>query len=58
MRVGDRIRVEALWSEFWGYDGVVVAVDPHVMVLLDGDSFPIRIDAVSLARHPDEAVAP
>lgn len=49
MRVGDRVRVVAAWSQFRGLTGVVVQVTPCVMVLLDEYKQPIRIDAVSLA---------
>lgn len=55
MNVGDRVRVSALWSEFWGMNGVVTQTEPCVMVLLDGDRYPIRVDAVSLERHAVDA---
>ncbi len=48
MRIGDRVRVSALWSAFWGQKGKVTQVAPCVMVLLDEYDHPIRIDAVSL----------
>ncbi|HXG69944.1 MAG TPA: hypothetical protein VNJ04_04945 [Gemmatimonadaceae bacterium] len=49
MRVGDRTRVVAIWSEFWGMAGVVTQVEPWVMVLIDGDSYPIKFDPAALA---------
>ena len=49
LRVGDSVRVTALWSEFWGMGGKVTQVTPCVMVLLAYEKNPIRVDADSLA---------
>jgi hypothetical protein len=43
MRPGDRVIVTAQWSSFFGMKGAVAAVRPHLMILVDGDSYPIRV---------------
>ena len=43
MRPGDRVVFTAQWSSFYGMRGAVAAVRPNMMVLLDGDSHPIRV---------------
>ncbi len=48
MKPGDRIIVVAHWSSFRGMKGVVVAMVPPLMVLIDGDKYPIRIEAKSV----------
>ncbi len=47
MRPGDRVSFVALWSSFLGQNGTVVAISPHLMVRLDGDTYPMRV-------HPKE----
>ncbi len=48
MRVGDRVRVVAHWSSFVGMKGRVVSTSPHLMVRLDGDTYPLRIEEPSV----------
>jgi len=43
IKIGDRIRFVAHWSSFHGMRGVVQQLRPHVMVLIDGDTYPIRV---------------
>ncbi len=42
---GDRVVVTAQWSSFFGMKGAVASVRPHLMILIDGDKFPIRVGA-------------
>lgn len=51
LRVGDRVQVEAHWSQFYGQTGEVVEVEPHVMVLFDEYVAPVRVGAESLGRE-------
>lgn len=48
MRVGDRIEVVARWSQLLGHRGRVVATNPCVMVILEGDRRALHIGAESL----------
>lgn len=48
MKPGTRVRVCAKWSSLRGLVGTVVAEQPSVMVALDGDPKPLRIEPVSL----------
>ncbi len=54
MRVGDRVKVVAHWSEFRGMVGEVVQVDPCVMVHFEREAKPIRVDVVSLKLEESE----
>ena len=50
----DRVRVAQHWSEFHTFRGRVTAVElTHVMVLIDGDAYPIRFDPAVLEREDD-----
>lgn len=49
MKPGDRIIFTAHWSSFYGYRGAVAMTKPHLMVLIDGDSYPIRVGAKEIA---------
>ena len=48
MKPGTRVTVTARWSSMRGLSGTVVALHPSVMVVLDGDTVPLRIEPVSL----------
>ncbi len=48
---GDRVVVTAQWSSFVGMRGLVVAVTPHLMVLIDGDAYPIRMGEREVTRE-------
>ncbi len=54
VRTGDRVRVTAAWSSFVGMAGVVKQVQPHLMILLDGDRMPIRVGEREIAFDSDE----
>lgn len=47
---GDRIVVTAQWSSFYGMRGEVVSVTPHTMVIIDGDTYPIRVGDREIAK--------
>jgi len=42
VNVGDRVEVHAQWCSFYRSRGVVTAVKPHLMIVVDGDTYPIR----------------
>lgn len=44
MRIGDRIEVRSDWSSFDGQRGRVTQMAPYLMVVLDDDPRPIRIE--------------
>jgi ribosomal protein L24 len=48
---GDRVVVVAHWSSFRGMRGEVVQVTPHTMVLIDGDTYPIRVGDREIAKE-------
>ena len=54
MKKGDRVLVTAHWSSFYRMQGVVKQTKPHVMVLLDGDQHPMRLDDCSLRTLEEE----
>jgi hypothetical protein len=43
VRVGDLVCVAAQWSSFYGMKGKVTAIAPHLMILIHGDKYPIRV---------------
>ncbi len=43
MTVEGRIVVIARWSSFYGMHGKVTQTTPYLMVLIDGDTYPIRV---------------
>ena len=43
MRVGDRVIVSAQWSSFYTMRGTVTQTAPHLMILIDRDTYPIRV---------------
>lgn len=49
MRPGARIIVTAQWSSFYGMKGTVNATSPHLMITIDGDTYPIRMGAREVA---------
>jgi hypothetical protein len=51
---GDRIVVTAQWSSFYRMRGIVVAVTPHLMVLIDDDAYPIRMGEREVTRESVE----
>ena len=50
VRLGTRVTVTAQWSSFRGMRGAVIAVHPHVMILIDGDKYPIRVGAKEITE--------
>ncbi len=56
MRPGDRVRVVAPWSSFKDQRGELVTTEPHVMVRIDGDSYPIRMGRGEVVREPEEVL--
>lgn len=54
MRVGDRIEVTARWSSFVGKRGRVTEMHPFMMVVLDDDPRPLRIEEQSVVRVESE----
>lgn len=55
MRRDDRVLVTANWSSFCGMRGTVKSTQPHLMVLLDGDSYPIRFGERECSREPESS---
>jgi hypothetical protein len=55
VRVGDRVKVTAIWSEYRGMEGAVEQTEPCVLVLFDRDVHPIRVDAESLKVLEEDA---
>lgn len=54
--VGDRVRVVAHWSTFVGMGGLVTQVTPWLMVRLDGDKHPLRIEEPSVVLDEPSTV--
>lgn len=55
MRVKDRVRVTAAWSSFYGMRGRVTQVEPHIMIIIEGDVQPIRVGEREIVLdEPDE----
>lgn len=48
MKRGDAVLVVAPWSSFHGMRGEVTQAEPHVMVLLDGETKPLRMGATEI----------
>ncbi len=46
--INDRVLVTAVWSSFRGMRGTVTQVKPYLMVRLDGDTHPLRIEEPSV----------
>lgn len=49
MKVGDRIVVTAMWSCFHTMKGRVVQLEPHLMIIIDHDKYPIRVGVHEVA---------
>ncbi len=43
VRVGDPVIVTAHWSSFRGMRGRVTQTSPHLMILIERDTYPIRV---------------
>ena len=56
MRIGDPVRVTAAWSPFYGYRGTVTQVTPHLMIRIEGDSYPIRVGEREVVREEPSTV--
>lgn len=49
MNIGDRVVFTAAWSTFYTMHGTVTSTQPHIMVLIDGDSYSIRVGSREIA---------
>ncbi len=49
IRNGDRVVFVAQWSSFYRMKGRVTQVTPHTMIIVDGDSYPIRVGEKEIA---------
>lgn len=49
IRKGDSVVVTAQWSSFFGMKGKVTQVHPHPMIVIEGDSYPIRVGEKEIA---------
>ncbi len=58
MRVGDPVIVRARWSSFLGRKGRVTQVEPYVLVQIEGERLPLRVDECSLAIDDVDAPEP
>ncbi len=56
MYVHDRVLVFAFWHTFRGARGRVTQVKPYLMVLLDGDRYPMRIEEGAVIREQDDII--
>jgi len=57
MRVGDRVLFTAMWSSFFGMKGRVEQLTPHIMVRIDGDSYPIRVGSREITVDVQSLIA-
>ena len=50
---GDRVVIFAHWSSFYRQQGTVNATTPHLMVTVDGDTYPMRMGERECIRIDD-----
>lgn len=56
VKVGDRVVVTAMWSTFHTMKGRITQLEPHLMIIIDHDKYPIRVGAQEIALVESEAV--